>query len=87
MSDELRRRAAEWRDIEFNLDKFDEHIKAKLGEKWIDEADTKVLKSFYDTLNFMLRDARIRLQDTLQKQISNSFELDTKINLSDDIEF
>lgn len=44
MSDELRRRAAEWRDIEFSLDKIAEHIKAKFGEKWPDDNDKETLK-------------------------------------------
>ena len=87
MSDELRRRAAEWRDIEFNLDRIHEHVKAKLGEKWPDEEDIKTLNFLKDCLKNVLCNARMRLQDTLRQQIIESIELDTNVTAPEEIEF
>ena len=73
MSDELRRRAAEWRDIEFNLDKIAEHIKAKFGEKWPDDNDKQTLKIISEYLNVILRDVRVRFSDVLRAQVVETF--------------
>ena len=70
---ELRRRAAEWRDIEFNIDKLNEYVKTKDAGKWVDDDDKDVLKIVSEYLEILLRDVRIRYRDVLSDQIMESF--------------
>ena len=76
--DELRRRAAEWRDIEFSLDKINEHIKAKFGEKWPDDNDKQTLKVVSDYLDILLQDVRIRYKNVIYDQIMASYPEEIK---------
>ncbi len=78
MSDDLRRRVAEWRDIEFNLDKINEYVKAKGGEKWPDDDDKTTLEVVSDCLDVLLRDVRIRYRDVINDQILASYPPETQ---------
>ena len=73
MSDELRRRSAVWRDIEFNLDHFSDAVEARKAEKWVDGTDKQELSSIVRLLRSALVFARARYRDVLNEQVAAEY--------------
>ncbi len=78
MSDDLRRRAAVWRDIEFNLDNMIYHIEARKADKWVDETDAQELSSISKLLQGAICFARARYRDVLNAQVMEHMEAENE---------
>ena len=68
MSNELRRRAGFWRNLEYNLDVLHEEIEARRAEKWLDEDDKDKLSCLSSIMQGILAATRARLADVLTEQ-------------------
>lgn len=78
MSEELRRRAAVWRDIEFNLDNMIYHIEARKADKWVDGTDAEELSSISNLLQDAICFARARYRDVLNAQVMEHMEAENE---------
>ena len=58
MNNELRRRSAFWRNLEYQLDQLCEDIKARQAEKWCSETDIAGMKIIELQLRESLESAR-----------------------------
>ena len=74
MSNELRRRAAFWRNMEFSLDQMLEEVKARSGDKWFDEIDGRFAKDLTQYLGSALKTVRQRYMYVLNAQIEEGKE-------------
>ena len=68
MTNELRRRAGFWRNLEYNLDVLHEEIEARRAEKWLDEDDKDTLSCLSSVTQGILAVARARLAEVLMNQ-------------------
>lgn len=68
MTNELRRRAGFWRNLEYNLDVLHEEIIARSAEKWLDDDDRDTLSCLSSITQGILAVARARLADVLMDQ-------------------
>ena len=68
MTNELRRRAGFWRNLEYNLDVLHEEIIARSAEKWLDDDDRDTLSCLSSITQGILAVARARLAEVLMEQ-------------------
>ena len=59
MNNDLRRREAFWRNLEYGLDQMCEDIKARTAEKWCSEDDISGMNRIEAKLREALHDARV----------------------------
>ena len=69
MSDPLRRRAAFWRNLEYDLDKMTEGIAARMADKWCDGEDLREMEEVNKFLFDGLKKVRARQIEVLKEQI------------------
>ena len=67
---ELRRRAAFWRNLEYDLDQMSESVEAKSAERWANKSDTERLEEIKKYLLSALATSRTRYTEVLQAQIN-----------------
>lgn len=67
---ELRRRAAFWRNLEYDLDQMSESVEAKSAERWANKSDTECLEEIKQYLLSALATSRTRYTEVLQAQIN-----------------
>ena len=70
MNNELRRRAAFWRNMEYSLDKLLEEVISRSGDKWFNDDDSTASKVVSLHLGNSLNAVRMRFSDVLQSQIT-----------------
>ena len=70
MNNELRRRAAFWRNMEYSLDKLLEEVISRSGDKWFNDDDSTASKVVSLHLGNSLNAIRMRFSDVLQSQIT-----------------
>ena len=70
MSNELRRRAAFWRNMEYSLDQMLEEVISRSGDKWFNDDDSTASKVLSLHLGNSLNAVRMRFSDVLQSQIT-----------------
>ena len=66
---ELRRRAAFWRNLEYDLDKMAENIDARMGDKWCNGDDLQFMEEIKNFLFNGLKKVRGRYIEVLKEQI------------------
>jgi len=66
---ELRRRAAFWRNLEYDLDKMTENIDARMGDKWCSVNDLHEMEEVNKFLFDGLKKVRARQIEVLKEQI------------------
>ena len=66
---ELRRRAAFWRNLEYDLDKMAENIDARMGDKWCSTDDLREMDEVKNSLFDGLKKVRGRYIEVLKEQI------------------
>ena len=66
---ELRRRAAFWRNLEYDFDHMAEDIEARSSEKWANNNDVDHIEDIKHYLRSALTTARRRYAEVLQAQI------------------
>jgi len=71
MSDMLRRRAAFWRNMEYNLDHLVDDVRSQIGGKWACKADTDKFMELAKYLGEALCATRLRLSDVLLNQVDD----------------
>ncbi|MBR2208102.1 MAG: hypothetical protein IJ859_04755 [Synergistaceae bacterium] len=69
MNNELRRRAAFWRNMEYSLDQMLEEVNSRGGDKWFDEIDGRFSKDLTQYLGGALKTVRQRYMYVLNAQI------------------
>ena len=69
MNNELRRRAAFWRNTEYNLDCMFEEVQARGGDKWFNEEDAEYAKDLIKHLGNALKTVRERFYGVLEEQV------------------
>ena len=70
MNNELRRRAAFWRNMEYSLDQMLEEVISRSGDKWFNDDDSTASKVLSLHLGNSLNAVRMRYSDVLQCQIT-----------------
>ena len=70
MNNELRRRAAFWRNMEYSLDQMLEEVISRSGDKWFNDDDSTASKVLSLHLGNSLNAVRMRFSDVLQSQIT-----------------
>ena len=71
MSNELRRRAAFWRNMEYSLDQMLDEVQARGGDKWFDREDANSTMALSTHLGGALCTVRKRYIEVLQSQIAD----------------
>ena len=70
MNNELRRRAAFWRNMEYSLDKLLEEVISRSGDKWFNDDDSTASKVLSLHLGNSLNAVRMRFSDVLRSQVA-----------------
>ena len=70
MNNELRRRAAFWRNMEYSLDQMLEEVISRSGDKWFNDDDSTASKVLSLHLGNSLNAVRMRFSDVLRSQVA-----------------
>lgn len=68
---ELRRRAAFWRNLEYDLDHMADNVDSRMADKWCNENDLKFMTAIKILLRSGLANVRERYIEVLQEQIES----------------
>lgn len=68
---ELRRRAAFWRNLEYDLDHMYESVSSRMADKWCNEGDLKFMSAIKIPLLSGLSQVRERYIEVLKEQIES----------------
>ena len=68
---ELRRRAAFWRNLEYDLDHLADNVDSRMADKWCNENDLKFMTAIKILLRSGLANVRERYIEVLQEQIES----------------
>lgn len=66
---ELRRRAAFWRNLEYALDQMVEDVQSKSSDRWVNKSDSEYFEKVKQYLSEALAATRERYMQVLQSQI------------------
>ena len=68
---ELRRRAAFWRNLEYDLDHMADNVDSRMADKWCNDNDLKFMTAIKILLRSGLTNVRERYIEVLQEQIES----------------